>query len=543
MAIPGLTSSAYGGNFIATGHDMDWHCYKHETVGETNQEECPYLKIVVDKVRNGSTAKILALDPPRFGVQQLKQALANAGYAAGEVETVDPSKAAFKTLPFVDASGAPIYSAIVTASDEVVGADMSEAGETEINKRASDFKTYFNAGGGILALSGGNSPRLKTYYNFVPLTVTAVAVGPPFTVTPEGAKLGITDKGGVGNKGMANCCLTHNSFNIPPCPLVILEKDKENRAETIAAFETTISDTGAKFECLTTSLSGEAKSGATISVKEKAPVTDNATLLGEHAKEATGKVEYKVYSDNQCTTLVAEAGTVDVTAGTIPSSTPETLAPGTYYWRASYSGDAQNAALETACGSEVETVKTGRWGVNGVQAAEGMVISWGTLALRTVLGGGGEVTCHTVGAGTIENPKGGGPGSGTTQAFAAFDCESTSCPFTSVLTAQSLPWPSVLEPVGSKIRLKTAGMNVTSDCQKEGKSEGSETFVGATAPNAKHGTSALHPGFFEYDAGAGTLEKEGSVGSVLSKIEGETKILGYNEQELINASLTVPRFL
>src|SRR5207248_2224327 len=53
----GATAGATtGGNFVATGHDMDLHCAGGQT------PECDYLKIVLDKVRNGSTLPILALD-------------------------------------------------------------------------------------------------------------------------------------------------------------------------------------------------------------------------------------------------------------------------------------------------------------------------------------------------------------------------------------------------------------------------------------------------------------------------------------------------
>lgn len=47
------------------------------------------------------------------------------------------------------------------------------------------------------------------------------------------------------------------------------------------------------------------------------------------------------------------------------------------------------------------------------------------------------------------------------------------------------------------------------------------------------GTSALHPGVFEFDGGSGVLEVEGSGGAVTANIEGAVKELGYNAQELI----------
>jgi hypothetical protein len=362
-------SSIGGANFVATGHDMDFHC---AVAGpEEVEQECKYLKIVVDKVRNGSSLPILALDQGNHnffsGVQELTEALKNAGYTgAGEVVTVDPADTtAFDETAFVNGKGEPLYSAIITASDETCeGCDNNEEGENNINARAADFKAYFNAGGGILALAGAH--RFETYYNFVPLKVGATAVEPPFTVTSEGEALGITNE-------EANCCVTHNSFTYPPPePFVTLERDNAEKAETIAAFNVKITEQG--FSTITTTLSGEGKSGEKITVEGGTAVTDSATLSGANAEQATGTVEYNVYSDPECKTLVAEAGSVSVSGGVVPSSNPETLAPGTYYWQASYSGDELNKPATSGCGEEVETVEApkcsqihgnGHWGPRG----------------------------------------------------------------------------------------------------------------------------------------------------------------------------------
>jgi hypothetical protein len=113
---------------------------------------------------------------------------------------------------------------------------------TNINARSADFQTFFNGGGGILALAGG--ANRATYYNFVPLTgLTAAAVSPPFTVTAAGTALGVTTT-------MANCCKTHNAFAIPAAPFVVLEDDSSSLAETIAAFDVVIG--GGGFETPTT---------------------------------------------------------------------------------------------------------------------------------------------------------------------------------------------------------------------------------------------------------------------------------------------------
>jgi uncharacterized repeat protein (TIGR01451 family) len=107
----------------------------------------------------------------------------------------------------------------------------------------------------------------------------------------------------------------------------------------------------------TTKLSGGGKEGTTITVPEGTAVTDKASLSGEHAAAATGKVDYKVFSDKECKTPPTAAGSVEVSAGAVPSSEAKTLSAGTYYWRASYSGDTHNKASESSCGSEIEAVE------------------------------------------------------------------------------------------------------------------------------------------------------------------------------------------
>lgn len=108
---------------------------------------------------------------------------------------------------------------------------------------------------------------------------------------------------------------------------------------------------------VSTNLSGGGLSGATISVPDGTAVTDTASLSGTSAASAGGTVTYNVYSDANCTNLVQSAGTVNVTNGVVPTSSPVTLnSDGTYYWQANYSGDANNQFAVSSCGSEVETV-------------------------------------------------------------------------------------------------------------------------------------------------------------------------------------------
>ena len=66
---------------------------------------------------------------------------------------------------------------------------------------------------------------------------------------------------------------------------------------------------------------------------------------------------YAAYSDSTCKTSVGSPSTVNVTNGAVPASSAVTLSsPGTYYWQATYSGDAGNQTSSSACGSETATV-------------------------------------------------------------------------------------------------------------------------------------------------------------------------------------------
>jgi hypothetical protein len=110
---------------------------------------------------------------------------------------------------------------------------------------------------------------------------------------------------------------------------------------------------------LTSVLSGGGQTGPTISVPAGTSVTDDAALTGPDAGVATGTVTYTVYSNAACTTAVGSGGTENVAAGTLPASAQVTLnTPGTYYWQASYSGDLNNGAVKSTCGSsgEIESV-------------------------------------------------------------------------------------------------------------------------------------------------------------------------------------------
>ena len=136
---------------------------------------------------------------------------------------------------------------------------------------------------------------------------------------------------------------------------------------------------------MTTSLSGGGQSGTSITVPAGTAVTDTAILSGTNASTATGTVTYNVYSDSACTVAVS-AGTAQAitTPGTLPASSPVILSTaGTYYWQASYSGDANNGPSTSTCGTtgERETVAPPGCGNAAIAyQATPTVISRGTWA-------------------------------------------------------------------------------------------------------------------------------------------------------------------
>jgi hypothetical protein len=232
----------------------------------------------------------------------------------------------------------------------------------------------------------------------------------------------------------------------------------------------------------------------------------------------------------------------------VSASAPGLVGNTTYHFRvsATNAGGTSNGSDQT-----FKTLLPPHWYSEGRIRPEGAKtpdIEWGDLALNGAM----EVSCHTAIGGWIENPVGGGAGIDATEAFAAWACVANyTCPAGTRpgVEPQRLPWPSVLEEIGGKIRDNVTGVKVKIGCQRElpGNAAGENEVIGTNfvvgkqkdeplAPaGATKGTSALHPGSFVFDTGSGHLEAEGSEGAVLVSTEGELKILGFEEQRLINA--------
>jgi hypothetical protein len=213
-----------GGNLWVTGHDADYHC--------TNDAlQCHYMQVAVNFVMNNSTLPVLALDHG----SQVATAISSAfGGSGPTVTTVDP-RTGFAGLPLVSSRGVPLYSAIVIASDITCGgcdnndAFQSTPDSDAINLRASDIKTFFDAGGGILALAGAEN--IAVFYNFLPIQAIGTTTTSPYTLTSLGLSLGLVE----GQDD--NCCETHNSFQLPSSgsAFQVVETDASGLAETMIA--------------------------------------------------------------------------------------------------------------------------------------------------------------------------------------------------------------------------------------------------------------------------------------------------------------------
>jgi hypothetical protein len=91
-----------------------------------------------------------------------------------------------------------------------------------------------------------------------------------------------------------------------------------------------------------------------------ASIQDSATLTGL-SNSPTGDVTFTAYSDAQCANSVATRGPVAIVPGaagtaTAASGAVPVTAAGTYWWIASYSGDANNLPVAGSCGDAGEDV-------------------------------------------------------------------------------------------------------------------------------------------------------------------------------------------
>jgi hypothetical protein len=111
-----------------------------------------------------------------------------------------------------------------------------------------------------------------------------------------------------------------------------------------------------------TSVVGPATPGITTTavtpVTVGAMIHDTAHVTGLVNPTGAGTITFTLYSDPQCSSQVFTSGSTpaSVTAnGDYVSGDYTTVAAGSFYWIASFSGDVNNNPVTTACGDEGET--------------------------------------------------------------------------------------------------------------------------------------------------------------------------------------------
>ena len=139
-------------------------------------------------------------------------------------------------------------------------------------------------------------------------------------------------------------------------------------------------------------------------------IGDTATVSGLVNPVTTGAgagtVTFRLYSDAACANqvFVSADRPINMTSATSGTATSATFTPtsaGTYFWRAFYSGDANNAAVSHPCGAPNETSTVARaQPAISTQASPTITLGEGTLTdLATVTGLVNPVT--GAGAGTV----------------------------------------------------------------------------------------------------------------------------------------------
>jgi uncharacterized repeat protein (TIGR01451 family) len=137
------------------------------------------------------------------------------------------------------------------------------------------------------------------------------------------------------------------------------------------------------------------------------PISDVATLSG--AVGATGAVTFELFGpgDTTCSktplaTIASHSKNVDSNGnGTYTSGTYTTTSAGTYYWRAFFAGDANNAAVSGACGAQGENATVNQTGPSITTQASGPVTLGSPIAdvatLSGAVGATGAVTFEVFG--------------------------------------------------------------------------------------------------------------------------------------------------
>jgi hypothetical protein len=185
----GLVSPAAAGNIILTGHDNDFHC----SGGFGHASTCTTLGAEAKFVTNGSSLPILVID----NGDQLSSGLTFEGYSV-----VKESVGAVVGTDF----DATKYSAFAVASVTTCGGCDNPVGTgTALAAFSSSIASFFNAGGGILGMTGANDPKAFDYVPESGGVTTPIFSSSGFVATANG----LADIPGF---AAVNGDQTHNTF-------------------------------------------------------------------------------------------------------------------------------------------------------------------------------------------------------------------------------------------------------------------------------------------------------------------------------------------
>lgn len=192
-AVMSSSPASAGGNIFLTGHDTDYHAIFGGSGGTTPARTALTADIIF--VRNGSTLPVLVLDK---GSLELSNALTALGVPHVTMDPATITDAAFDPT---------LYSAMAVASNVTCGGcDLTNADLAALATHTTAINAFFNAGAGILGLSGASD---LTAYAYVPEAAANAGGSPPSTGYVE--TLAGTSNGLVAENGDA----THNFFPTP----------------------------------------------------------------------------------------------------------------------------------------------------------------------------------------------------------------------------------------------------------------------------------------------------------------------------------------
>jgi len=226
LALVGTATIANAGPVFLTGHDPDFHAQPGAGAGGT------LLSVGLQFATGGqafnSTQKFLWVEsnPATVPGGHLRgvDGLTSIGLVAG-THFDQVNAAGLASVVFSN------YEAIAIASS--FGGLLSRAELDGLIARSADIAAFINAGGGLFASSecfpcGANllgGPTAPNLFGYLPVNVTSIGANLPFTVTPFGVGLGLTNAN-VNDP-------THNSFGLVG-GLNIVDTDAQGNATTLA---------------------------------------------------------------------------------------------------------------------------------------------------------------------------------------------------------------------------------------------------------------------------------------------------------------------